>query len=189
MRRFWQVLVLAVLVPGCATASSEDRRAYILAHPHGWVEITISDPHIPDVPPAEDSNDPWQPPSSCGVSVELNDEPVLYEAAYASGESAPYSATTGFSVRGRSIRRCIATILWPRRPMTVVAVRVRRDRERHGQAQKSLEQSPASPSLARSFHSPPSGRRIRESFNRHTVVGSRRVALGQIHQLSTAQAD
>jgi hypothetical protein len=71
-------------------------QVYILAHPHGWVEITISDPHVPDVPPGEDSDDPWHRPSSCGVSVKLNDEPILYESAYPSGESAPYSATTGF---------------------------------------------------------------------------------------------
>ncbi len=96
MRRYWAFLVLAVLLPGCATASSEDRRAYILAHPHGWVEITISDPNVPDVPPAEESDDPWQPPSSCSVSVTLNDEPMLYAFAYPSGESAPYSASTGF---------------------------------------------------------------------------------------------
>ena len=34
MRRYWSLLVLGILLPGCATASSEDRRAYILAHPH-----------------------------------------------------------------------------------------------------------------------------------------------------------
>jgi hypothetical protein len=96
MRRLWGFVVLGVLLPGCATASSEDRRAYILAHPHGWVEITISDPYVPDVPPAEDSDDPWQRPPSCGVSVELNDEPILYDSAYPSGESAPYSTSTGF---------------------------------------------------------------------------------------------
>jgi hypothetical protein len=96
MRRYWSFLVFGALLPGCATASSEDRRAYILAHPHGWVEITIPDPYVPDVPPAQDSDDPWQRPSSCGVSVELNDEPVLYESAYPSGESAPYSASIGF---------------------------------------------------------------------------------------------
>ena len=96
MRRFSLFLVLGVLLPGCATASSEDRRAYILAHPHGWVEITVSDPYVPDVPPAEDSEEPWQRPSSCSVSVKLNDEPLLYGSAYPSGELAPYSASTGF---------------------------------------------------------------------------------------------
>jgi hypothetical protein len=96
MRRLWWFLVLGALLPSCATASSEDRRAYILAHPHGWVEITISDPYVPDVPPPEDSDDSWHRPSSCGVSVKLNDEPILYESAYPSGDSAPYSTRTGF---------------------------------------------------------------------------------------------
>lgn len=96
MRRFLSFLVLGALVPGCATASSEDRRAYILAHPHGWVEITIYDPNVPNVPPAEDSTEAWQRPSSCGVSVKLNDEPILYQLAFPTGASAPYSVSTGF---------------------------------------------------------------------------------------------
>lgn len=96
MRRVWWLIVLGVLLPGCATAASEDRRAYILAHSHGWVEITISDPYVPDVPPPEESDDPWRRPASCGVSVTLNDEPILYESAFPSGESAPYSTRTGF---------------------------------------------------------------------------------------------
>ena len=96
MKRGWLFLVLWLALPGCATASSQDRRAYILAHPHGWVEITISDAYIPDVPPSEDSDDPWSRPFSCGVSVRLNEEPMLRDSAYPSGESAPYSARTGF---------------------------------------------------------------------------------------------
>jgi len=96
MRSSFSILVLGVLLPGCATASSEDRRAYILAHPHGWVEITIADPHVPDVPADEDSDDPWQKPTSCGATVELDEEPFLYGAAYPSGDAAPYSAKTGF---------------------------------------------------------------------------------------------
>ena len=96
MRRFLLLLVMGMCLPGCATASSDDRRAYILAHPHGWVEVTISDSKIPDVPPGEDAQDPWVRPYSCGVSVSLNEEPILREAAYPSGDAAPYSASTGF---------------------------------------------------------------------------------------------
>lgn len=89
-------LAFAMLVPGCATASSEERRAYVLAHPHGWLEITISDASIPDVPSPEGADEPWRCPTSCGVSVEVNGEPVLRDSAYPNGESAPYSASTGF---------------------------------------------------------------------------------------------
>jgi hypothetical protein len=79
--------------PGYSTAGARTsgkpnsvKSADILAHPRGWVEITISDRYVPDVPPAEDSDDPWQRPSSCGVSVELNDEPILYGSACPSGD-------------------------------------------------------------------------------------------------------
>ena len=96
MRGFASLLVLGVLLPSCATASSEDRRAYILAHPHGWVEITISDEEVPDVPPSDESDDAWRRPTSCQLSVELNEEPFLYGSAYPSGDAAPYSARTGF---------------------------------------------------------------------------------------------
>ena len=96
MREFWLTLVFGALLPGCATASSEDRRAYILAHPHGWVEITIADPHVPDVPLSTDADSPWRRPSSCGVAVVLNDEPILYESAYPSGEAAPRASSIGF---------------------------------------------------------------------------------------------
>ena len=96
MRGLIVLLVIGALLPSCATASSEDRRAYILAHPHGWVEITISDALVPDVPPQSDSDDSWQRPYSCRVHVALNGEPILRDSAYPTGDSAPYSVSTGF---------------------------------------------------------------------------------------------
>ena len=96
MRRFTSVLLAGMFLSGCATAFSEDRKAYILAHPHGWVEVTVSDLKIPDVPQDEESKDIWVRPYSCGVSVSINEEPILRDAAYPSGEVAPYAVSTGF---------------------------------------------------------------------------------------------
>lgn len=96
MRTLLSLLVAGALLPSCATASSDDRRAYILAHPHGWVEITISDALVPDLPATQESDDPRQRPHSCRVSVSLDGEPILLDSAYPTGESAPYSVSTGF---------------------------------------------------------------------------------------------
>jgi hypothetical protein len=95
LRTFWSTLLFATLVPGCAAANS-DRRAYILAHPHGWMEVTIADGEIPAVPPGEDSDDPWERPYSCDIRVQLNDEPILRASAYPTGDGEPYFVNTGF---------------------------------------------------------------------------------------------
>jgi hypothetical protein len=96
MRASSFLFLLLLLLPACATAASEDRRAYILAHPHGWIEVTIADAFIPDIPPGEDSDEAWHAPFSCAVRVWVNDEPFLYDQAYPIGDAAPYRAETGF---------------------------------------------------------------------------------------------
>jgi len=87
---------LLLLLPGCATAAPEERTAYVLARPHAWVELTIADPIVPDVPPADDSEDPWRRPQSCSVSVEIDGEPWFRGSGYPQGETSPYVVETGF---------------------------------------------------------------------------------------------
>jgi len=96
MRASRFIPMLLLLLPACATAASEDRRAYILAHPHGWIEVTIADPLIPDIPPREGSEEPWHVPEWCTVKVSVNGEPFLSDRAYPIGDRAPYRADTGF---------------------------------------------------------------------------------------------
>lgn len=96
MRASRLISTFLLFLPSCATAASEDRRAYILAHPHGWIEVTIADPFIPDVPSRLGSEEPWQVPESCTVKVSVNDEPFLSDRAYPIGEHALYRADTGF---------------------------------------------------------------------------------------------
>ena len=92
--------LLLLTVPSCATAASEDRRAYILAHPHGWIELTIDDRSIPLVPVEEESDNSQAQvsirPPQCNVIAHVNEEPLLWEQAYAAGQEAPFQATTGF---------------------------------------------------------------------------------------------
>jgi hypothetical protein len=68
---------------------------YILAHAHGWVEVSIEDFDIPGVPTS--AEDPTLTrPTSCGVYVTLDDERFVAGDAYPLGETAPYTAKTGF---------------------------------------------------------------------------------------------
>jgi hypothetical protein len=99
MRAARILTLLLLLLPSCATGASEDRRAYILAHPHGWIELTISDDSIPKVPvdePDPDTGETWVRPARCGVEILTNQEPFLYDHAYPNGSEAPYRAVTGF---------------------------------------------------------------------------------------------
>jgi len=99
----WVRVILALfplVLPCCATAASEDRRAYILAHPHGWIELTIADRAIPMVPLDPESKESdvhiSGSPVQCTVEVRVNGEPLLWEPTYATGEQAPFSTDTGF---------------------------------------------------------------------------------------------
>jgi hypothetical protein len=90
------LLALAVLIiPATACAgASVDRRAYILAHPHGWVELTILDSQVPDT--LSQSDEEWERPGSCSVYVSVNSEPLLRDYGYPDGSAAPYVVNTGF---------------------------------------------------------------------------------------------
>ena len=98
MIRARALALLPLVLPCCATAASEDRRAYILAHPHGWIELTIADRSIPAVPLDQEREDVQTsgPPIQCIVEVRVNGEPLLWERTYPTGEQAPFSTDTGF---------------------------------------------------------------------------------------------
>ena len=47
---------LAIGAVACAAVIDQtERRDYILAHPHGWIELTVADESIPMVPLSEEN--------------------------------------------------------------------------------------------------------------------------------------
>jgi hypothetical protein len=102
-------ILICILIPisllGCAKKVvaniSDDRKAYILSQPHGWIEIELTDNNIPStIKPAEltaEESSEWKPsPPSCFLLVRLNNEKFLYEDIFAFGASPPYMVETGF---------------------------------------------------------------------------------------------
>ncbi len=94
--KFCALLLLGALLPGCATALSQERRDYILAHPHGWIELSVRDVAIPDVPVEKDKKEVLEKPSSCHVRIEINDERYFGDYVYPYGEEQPYGVDSGF---------------------------------------------------------------------------------------------
>ena len=92
-----RMLGTAIFVAAVACASTiQERRDYILAHPHGWVELSLDDRGVPQVPASEDEPDVLVRPDSCSVEVLLDREPFVYGSAYPVGDGPPYAAETGF---------------------------------------------------------------------------------------------
>jgi hypothetical protein len=86
---------------GCAKAVTQTRDAYILAQPHGWIEIEVLDTEVfaipmpPDLTEEERAN--WQPtPPACLLTVTLNNEQFISENIFPFGEESPYKVDTGF---------------------------------------------------------------------------------------------
>lgn len=91
-----RMLGAAILVAAVACASTlQERRDYILAHPHGWVEVSLADPNVPQVPVSEDEPGLARP-ESCSVEISLDREPFVYGSAYPVGDAPPYTVETGF---------------------------------------------------------------------------------------------
>ena len=93
------LIALAALVTLAQTAcaqTSQERRDYILAHPHGWVEVTIDDRAIPQVPSNDEDHPGLVKPVSCSLHVALDGEPFVYGSVYPIGDVAPYGARSGF---------------------------------------------------------------------------------------------
>ena len=90
--------MLAVLVAAIVACAStiEERRDYILAHPHGWVEVSLEYSEIPQVPSAaKEGGDPDRP-DSCSLEVRIDREPFVYGSTYPVGDAPPYSIKSGF---------------------------------------------------------------------------------------------
>ena len=91
------IVILAGAV-ACAATLDSDRRDYILAHPHGWVEVSIADGHVPQVPETDSEGRlvSFVRPDDCSIEVRLDREPFVYNAVYPTGEQPPYSVKSGF---------------------------------------------------------------------------------------------
>ncbi len=68
----------------------------MLSHDHEWVEITIHDNNIPSLPISEDVQEVEQVIPICSIDVTFNNEEFLQDRIYALGETAPYTADSGF---------------------------------------------------------------------------------------------
>jgi len=90
------LMLLALLsTSGCASAASPAREAYILAKPHGWLDVTIEDKAVP-AKPKKEKNESLPEPVPCYLTVAVNGEEYLSEQLYPMGENPPYNINTGF---------------------------------------------------------------------------------------------
>ncbi len=96
MRIYKTSLLLCVIVTACAATLPQDRRDFILARSHGWVEISVHDVDIPFLPPSKDKPDEPLFPSTCQVEVLLDNESFLSSHAYPFGDAEPFRVDTGF---------------------------------------------------------------------------------------------
>ena len=86
-----------LLVPACAAAQGESpRQSYILAHDHGWVELTIADVSVPAHPVQDDSGRPTFARPDCSLELKLSDERFLAETLTPAGAAPPYRVDSGF---------------------------------------------------------------------------------------------
>lgn len=92
-----RTLAAAVFASAVACASTSiERRDYILAHPHGWVEVSLDDRAVPAVPESEEKPDSLVRPSSCSVEVLLDREPFVSGSVYPVGDTPPFVTESGF---------------------------------------------------------------------------------------------
>jgi hypothetical protein len=96
-------MLLSVVVAGCAVAMSPSREAYILAHPHGFVEIAVSDASVPLIENATfddkgvKTSSTLQKPDVCYLNVLVGSELFLdHGFVWPEGETAPFVVSSGF---------------------------------------------------------------------------------------------
>ncbi len=100
-RRSARSLALAlggVALLSCAASLDTSRREYILAHPHGWLELTLVDIAVPDVARDEDEPGRRARPDSCDLELRVDREPFFRMSVFPTGERAPYQVDSGFRV-------------------------------------------------------------------------------------------
>jgi hypothetical protein len=99
MKRIFLSLLALVPLTSCASSLPVERRDYILARPHGWIELTIADSNIPEIlSKDEDGKEVRLRPYSCSVVVEVNSELYMDLSVYPDGAQAPFSVQSGFRI-------------------------------------------------------------------------------------------
>ena len=101
MRARELILLIGVAAVACASSLPIERRDYVLAHPHGWVEVKIDDRAVPLIPRVEHEGGEsvvkdWVKPSMCFASIEIDGEEYVDSTqVFPQGERAPFRADTG----------------------------------------------------------------------------------------------
>lgn len=90
-------VLIGVAALACASSLPIERRDYVLAHPHGWVEVRIDDRSVPLFPETDDEEvTHWVEPPYCAVSVDIDDEEFVdHVQVFLRGERAPFRADSG----------------------------------------------------------------------------------------------
>jgi hypothetical protein len=91
-----RLALLTAALFACAAGLPVERREYILARPHGWVELSVGDLAIPRVPKSEEEGAEWARPAECRLDVELDGEPFVAGFVYPVGEQPPFAVSSGY---------------------------------------------------------------------------------------------
>lgn len=91
-----RIALVAAALFACAAGLPVERREYILARPHGWVELSVSDLAIPLVPESDEAGAALVPPPTCRLDVRLEGEPYVEGFVYPVGEEPPFAVSSGY---------------------------------------------------------------------------------------------
>ena len=90
------ILLIQTVFSSCVIGISPARQEYILAKPHGWIELEVADHQIPADPPGKDEKDYVPRPPECRVRLKIDREIFLYDWIFPIGAAPPYTVETGF---------------------------------------------------------------------------------------------
>lgn len=100
MKKTAVLFLVLFSITACAATLAVERRDYILAHPHGWVEVSIADKNIPLVPNLDEESKKergaWVKPERCLARIQVNEEDFVYDSVYPLGATPPFEVTSGF---------------------------------------------------------------------------------------------